>query len=158
MKAESNLISLAFQVWEQLPLVCLRKDQWLLSLCHSSPNVSTFLALKKDQEDEDVILPYYWPKQSGGLSTSRSLCSLLLRAEQKTSICSSKIVQIAATRDKYKGCLETEMHILGFLTFFFFCWSSECWSYYKVKPQDGTKIPKFMEKNRQSRFVSQKVL
>ena len=118
---QSNLFNLPGT--RVFPLVCLRKDhrsQWHPSLCHSSPKVATFLVLKKNQEDEDVLLPYYWPKQSDGLSTSHSLCSLPLRAKQKTSICSSKIVQIAATRDKYKRFFKTKKHILDFFFLFLF--------------------------------------
>lgn len=61
--------------------------------------------------DRHVPLPCYWPKQSDGLSTSRSLCSLPLRAGQKTSICSSTSVQTAAAEDTAKhGFSDTQRH------------------------------------------------
>lgn len=65
--------------------------------------------------DRHVLLPCYWPKQSDGLSTSHSLCSLPLRAGQKTSICSSTSVQTAATEDTAKHGFSDTQHHTGLL-------------------------------------------
>lgn len=79
-------------------------------LCRRPFDLANLLPLPKFR-DRHVPLPCYWPKQSDGLSTSRSLCSLPLRAGQKTSICSSTSVQKVATEDTAKhGFSDTQSH------------------------------------------------
>ena len=122
MKARSNLISWPFRVWHQPPRAPFRSGGGRVA---SSPSVTALwiwppVWLWTSLGDmERHFLPYYWPRRSDGPSTSHSLCSLPLHAELKTSICSSKIVQTAATRGKYhkNRILKTKSHMLNSLLF-----------------------------------------
>ena len=100
-----------FQKW--------RREGGIPTLCHCPLDLAILLALNKPWRHGEALLPYYWPRRSDGPSTSHSLCSLPLHAELKTSICSSKIVQTAATRGKYhkNRILKTNSHMLNSLLF-----------------------------------------